>query len=34
LSGLSASPDPVEILDVLGKNETLKRIEIALNKLN
>ena len=33
LSGQEASPDPLDILDVLGKNETLKRIEIALNKL-
>jgi glutamyl-tRNA synthetase len=33
LSGQEASPDPLDILDVLEKNETLKRIEIALNKL-
>ncbi len=34
LSGASGSPSPVELLTVLGKAESLKRIEIAINKLN
>ena len=34
LSGLVASPDPVEIMTVLGKDETIKRIEIAIKKMN
>ncbi|MEK7635764.1 MAG: glutamate--tRNA ligase [Patescibacteria group bacterium] len=34
LSGKQASPGPFEIINVIGKNESLKRIEIALNKLN
>ncbi len=33
LSGKQASPGPFEILEVLGKKESLKRIEIAINKL-
>jgi glutamyl-tRNA synthetase len=33
LSGQVASPDPLEIIEVLGKEETLHRIKIALNKL-
>lgn len=34
LSGLSGSPSPVELLSVLGKEESLKRIEVAIKKLN
>lgn len=34
LSGKDASPGPVEILYVLGKEESLRRIEIALDKLD
>ena len=34
LSGKQASPGPFEIMEVIGKNETLKRIETALIKLN
>ena len=34
LSGKQASPGPFEIMEVIGKNESLKRLEIALNKLN
>lgn len=34
LSGKDRSPGPFEIMDVLGKEETLRRIEIALKKLN
>lgn len=33
LSGKEFSPGPFEIMDVLGKEETVKRIEIAINKL-
>jgi nondiscriminating glutamyl-tRNA synthetase len=33
LSGLRASPDPTEIMEVLGKDETLKRIKSAINKI-
>jgi glutamyl-tRNA synthetase len=33
LSGLGASPDPVEIMEVLGKEESLKRIGGAIAKL-
>lgn len=33
LSGLKASPDPVEILEVLGKEESLRRIDTAIEKL-
>ncbi|MBU1092067.1 glutamate--tRNA ligase [Patescibacteria group bacterium] len=34
LSGLSGSPSPVELLVVLGKEESLNRLEIAITKLN
>jgi glutamyl-tRNA synthetase len=34
LSGLKASPDPIDIMTVLGKDESLKRIHQAINKLN
>jgi len=34
LSGKDASCPPFEIMEVLGKEETIARIEIALNKLN
>ena len=33
LSGKRASPGPFEIMDVLGKEETLKRINMAIEKL-
>ncbi len=33
LTGKEKSPDPVEISDVLGKKESLKRIEAAIKKL-
>ncbi len=33
LSGQTASPGPLEILDVLGKTESLKRINTAIKKL-
>ena len=33
LSGQSASPDPLDIMDVLGKTESLRRIEVAIKKL-
>jgi len=33
LSGLEKSPSPTEILEVLGKEESLKRIQLAINKL-
>ncbi len=33
LSGLAASPDPIEIMEVLGKDESLRRIGIAVRKL-
>lgn len=33
LSGLEASPDVFEISDVLGKTESLKRIDLAISKL-
>jgi glutamyl-tRNA synthetase len=32
LSGQSASPDPIEIMAVLGKEESLRRIEAAIEK--
>lgn len=32
LSGQANSPDPVEIMEVLGKDESLRRIDIALQK--
>jgi len=34
LSGKEASPGPFEIMEVLGKEETLGRLEIALKKLS
>jgi len=34
LSAKEASPGPFEIMDVLGKEETLKRLDIAIQKLN
>ena len=33
LTGLEASPGPFEILEVLGKKESLARIETAIKKL-
>lgn len=33
LTGLDKSPGPFEILEILGKTESLKRIECAINKL-
>ncbi len=33
LSGRAASPGPFEIMEVLGKEETIKRIDFALQKL-
>lgn len=33
LSGKESSPDPTEIAEILGKKESLNRIEIAINKL-
>jgi nondiscriminating glutamyl-tRNA synthetase len=32
LSGQAASPDPIEIMSVLGKDESLKRIDAAIKK--
>ncbi len=34
LSGLAASPDPLEIMEVLGKKESLIRMQIAITKLD
>ncbi len=34
LTGLERSPDPYEVAYILQKEKTLKRIEIAINKLN
>ncbi len=34
LSGQVASPGPFEIIEVLGKEETLRRLEIAIRKLS
>ncbi len=34
LSGKAASPGPFEIMEILGKEETLKRLEIAVNKIS
>ena len=34
LSGQEASPGPFEIADALGKKETLRRVQIAIDKLN
>jgi len=33
LTGLEASPGPFEILEILGKKESIKRIEAAIKKL-
>lgn len=33
VSGQTASPDPLEIIEILGKEETLRRIRIAINKI-
>lgn len=33
LSGAEASPGPFEIMDVLGKQETLRRLSVAIEKL-
>lgn len=33
LSGQKSSPGPLEIMDVLGKEETLRRLEIAIKKV-
>ena len=33
LSGLAASPDPIEIAAILGKEEVLRRLDVALDKL-
>lgn len=33
ISGLAASPDPFSILDTLGRNESLRRVQIAIDKL-
>ena len=33
LSGLVSSPDPILIMEVLGKDESLRRVEIAIQKL-
>ncbi len=32
LSGQASSPDPIDIMAVLGKEESLRRIEVAINK--
>ena len=34
LSGLKASPSPFEIMEALGKKESVKRINLALEKIN
>ena len=34
LSGLAGSPSPVELLEVLGKKESIKRIATSLKKIN
>jgi len=34
VSGKQASPNPIVIMDVLGKEETERRLKIALNKIN
>jgi glutamyl-tRNA synthetase len=33
LSGLVSSPDPIEIMETLGKDESLRRIAVAIRKL-
>lgn len=34
VSGLAASPDPLEIIEILGPEETEKRLLIAIDKIN
>ncbi|MFA5099136.1 MAG: glutamate--tRNA ligase [Candidatus Paceibacterota bacterium] len=34
LSGKEASPGPFEIMEILGKEETLRRLQVAIDKLN
>ena len=34
VSGKQASPDPLVIMDILGKEETARRLKIALGKIN
>jgi glutamyl-tRNA synthetase len=34
VSGKAASPDPLDIIDILGKEETTRRLEAAIIKLN
>ena len=34
LSGKSASPGPFDIMEALGKKETLRRINVAIKKLS
>lgn len=34
LSGLAQSPDPIDIMAVLGKAESLNRVDVAINKLS
>jgi hypothetical protein len=34
LSGQASSPDPIEIMSVLGLEESLKRIDAAIRKAN
>ncbi len=34
VSGQAASPDPMQIMEVLGKTETMNRLDLALRKLN
>lgn len=34
LSGMKASPGPIEIMDVLGREETIRRLLIAIDKLS
>ena len=34
LSGLKASPSPFEIMDALGKKESIKRVNLAIEKIN
>ena len=34
LSGKETSPGPFEIMEVLGKEETLRRLDIAIEKLS
>lgn len=33
LSGQQSSPDPIDIMEVLGKTESLRRIDVAIKKL-